>query len=175
MFQASTPVNALPPGEPGPCRSCMRIDASQVWSGRRGTLLLVGLALAASVHLVAKASGGADTSATPSTLMSGSASAFHRAFSSLSEWLHDLTPSRRAANRELLKAAERWDLNRVRELVTSGEANVNARNDSAGWTALFFAVYADDVETVRALLERGADVNIEAKEVGSIALATRAC
>lgn len=136
-------------------------------------MLLAGLALALCVPLAARASGGASASAAPRTSPSVSTSVPSSALSRLSARLHDLTPSGRAATRELLKAAERWDLERVRELATGGEPNVNARNDSAGWTALFFAVYADDPSTVRVLLERGADVNIHANESGSVPLANR--
>jgi len=130
------------------------------------------LAFAALVPQVAEASDGASTSAAPKTFTTASTSALDRAFSSLSARLHDLSPSGRAANREFLTAAERWDLKRVRELATSGEPNVNARSDSAGWTALFFAVYTDDLPTVRVLLERGADVNIHENESGSVTLAS---
>jgi len=151
----------------------MRIESSQSRFGRRAVLLLACMAFAGSVPLVAEASGAANASAAPKALTTASTSVPGGVFWRLSAWLHDLTPSGRAANRELLTAAEKWDLERVRELATSGEPNVNARNDSAGWTALFFAVYADDLATVRVLLERGADVNIYANETGSVALATR--
>jgi len=150
---------------------CAR-TASQARFPRRGSLLIVGWAIAAAVPLVAEATVGADTFAAHKALTCASSSVPNGALSSLSARLHDLTPSGRAANRELLTAAERWDLERVRALATSGEPNVNARSDSTGWTSLFFAVYADDLPTVHVLLDRGADVNIHENESGSVALAT---
>ena len=164
-------IHSGPPGEPDTYRPCVRIEASQPGFGRRGILLFAGLALAAFVPQVAEAFDCANTSAAAKTANTASTAAFDRAFSSLSARLHDLTPSGRAATRAFLTAAERWDLERVRELATGGEPNVNARSDSAGWTALFFAVYADDLPTVRVLLNRGADVNIHENESGSVALA----
>jgi len=159
-------------GESDTYRSCARMHASQAWFGRRGTLLLSSLALATLVPLVAEASDGTKASAATNTSNTASTSAFGAAFSSLSARLHDLTPSGRAATRELLTAAERWELERVRGLATRGEPNLNARSDSAGWTALFFAVYADDLPSVRVLLERGAGANIHENESGTVALAT---
>jgi ankyrin repeat protein len=127
--------------------------------------------MAACLLSVANAAVGADTVAAPGAPASVSNSALDGTLSSLSARLHDLTPSGRAASRELLKSAERGDFGRVRELATSGEPNVNARNDS-GWTALFFAVRADDLASVRLLLERGADPSLRENEIGSVALAT---
>ena len=81
-------------------------------------------------------------------------------------FLHRLMPAGRAASRDLLQAAERKDFESVRALAASGDANVNAENP-LGWTALTYAVDADDAQSVRLLLELGADPNTREHATGS--------
>jgi ankyrin repeat protein len=64
---------------------------------------------------------------------------------------------------ELLEAAQRGDFERARELASRTRRELNASTEY-GWTALTFAVRADDVASVRLLLERGAEANIREKE-----------
>lgn len=59
----------------------------------------------------------------------------------------------------LHEAAGRCDTNEVRRLISEG-ADLNAQ-DGQGMTALHAAAYGGCVETVRALLEAGADPTLE--------------
>jgi ankyrin repeat protein len=67
----------------------------------------------------------------------------------------------------LLNAANKGDNPKVSELLAQG-ANVNAQNDS-GSTPLIEAVYGNHIETVKLLLEKGADPNLRKKD-GATAL-----
>ena len=58
---------------------------------------------------------------------------------------------------ELLEAARKGDVRKVRELLDRG-ANVNAR-DEYGWTPLHLAAYRGYAEVARLLLDRGANVD----------------
>jgi len=64
-----------------------------------------------------------------------------------------------ASGSELLEAAARGDVARVRALVQMNAASINSR-DTSGRTALLLAVLHRHESVVRALLEGGADPNI---------------
>jgi uncharacterized protein len=66
---------------------------------------------------------------------------------------------REGVNEQLLQAAERGDLDTIRELFKEG-VNINVQ-DSKGRTATMIATYSNDVETAKVLIEAGADVNIQ--------------
>jgi len=61
-------------------------------------------------------------------------------------------------NQQLIAAAERGDVDAVRNLLTQG-ANINAQ-DARGRTAIMAATHKNQVEVVRALIELGADINV---------------
>jgi Ankyrin repeats (3 copies) len=67
--------------------------------------------------------------------------------------------ARAASDSELLQAAARGDVARVRSLVQMNAASINAR-DTRGRTALLLAVLHRHESVVRALLQGGADPNI---------------
>ena len=64
----------------------------------------------------------------------------------------------------LIDAAENGDFAQVKALIEAG-TDVNAAQDSAGWTALDWAVYKTHPEMVQALLKAGAQVNGRAMEI----------
>ena len=63
---------------------------------------------------------------------------------------------------DLADAAEAGDMAAVRSLLDSG-ADVNAAQRN-GSTALHWAIYRDDAETVDLLIDRGADVTVKTRE-----------
>jgi len=63
---------------------------------------------------------------------------------------------------ELHDAAERGDVNRVKQLLNAG-VDVNAKNNDYGSTALIVTSTVGHTEVVKILLEKGADVNSENK------------
>jgi ankyrin repeat protein len=69
-----------------------------------------------------------------------------------------LSASAQSAGEELLAAARKGDIERVRALLDGG-VDVNSKS-RYGATALSFACDRGNVEMVRLLIERGADVNI---------------
>ena len=73
-----------------------------------------------------------------------------------------------AEHAELWAAAERGDLGGVRSLIRSASvgASIQAKNEH-GWDALMFAVYGGHVETVRLLLELGANPNTKERDSGN--------
>jgi ankyrin repeat protein len=76
-------------------------------------------------------------------------------------------PPAAAADQALITAAGKGDNAKINELLGGG-ANVNAQND-AGGTALMEAVYNNHPETVKLLLEKGADPDLRKKD-GATAL-----
>lgn len=58
----------------------------------------------------------------------------------------------------LMEAAEKGNIKEMERLIAAG-ADVNAKNDRAGWTPLSRAVYNGRVDVARLLIEKGADVN----------------
>jgi hypothetical protein len=72
------------------------------------------------------------------------------------------------ANEELLAAARKSDVEKVRALLAKG-ADVNAKSPY-GATPLFFACDRGNAEVVRVLLENGADVNVRDKFYGATPL-----
>jgi ankyrin repeat protein len=131
------------------------------------TLVVVALIVTAGIPSWGRPAGNPEPAVSPTSAARSNADQRVLHLDDMGNFLRQLTPSRRAASRELLKAAERKDFERVRALAASGKADVNAKNDH-GWTALTFAVMADDIGTVRLLLERGADPNTRENDSGSV-------
>jgi ankyrin repeat protein len=73
----------------------------------------------------------------------------------------------RSASAELLQAAAHNDFECMREIASAGKGDVNASAED-GWTALIFAVRADDAAAVRLLLQQGADPNVHERDSGII-------
>ncbi|WP_265024282.1 ankyrin repeat domain-containing protein [Wolbachia endosymbiont (group A) of Epagoge grotiana] len=65
-------------------------------------------------------------------------------------------------DKELLMAAEKGDLEKVRDSIIRG-ANVNAQ-DSQGWTPLFWAIQNNNFNIVELLLDNSADIKVKDNE-----------
>ncbi len=59
----------------------------------------------------------------------------------------------------LIKAASRGDIETAQKLVKNG-ANIN-KKDRSGYTPLMWAIYSHQVETVKAFIQMGADIEIK--------------
>ena len=70
-------------------------------------------------------------------------------------------PSNPEADRALLDAAEKGNIEAVKLLLINNGADVNAKNDRGGWTPLHYAASETDgyKEVVELLIAKGADVN----------------
>jgi ankyrin repeat protein len=59
----------------------------------------------------------------------------------------------------LSKAARDGNMNKINDLISSG-GNINERDPIWGWSSLQYAVYYNQTEAVRLLIEKGANLNI---------------
>jgi ankyrin repeat protein len=59
----------------------------------------------------------------------------------------------------LAKATKDGDINKISDLISSG-GNINEREHKAGWSLLHYAVYYNQIDAVKFLSEKGANVNI---------------
>jgi ankyrin repeat protein len=67
-------------------------------------------------------------------------------------------PQATAQVNDLIDAAHKGDLSRIRALLAAG-ADVNSKTEDRGATALTYASSAGQVEVVRALIDAGATLN----------------
>ena len=59
----------------------------------------------------------------------------------------------------LAKATKDGDINKLSDLISSG-GNINERERKAGWSLLHYAIYYNQIDAVKFLIEKGANVNI---------------
>lgn len=70
----------------------------------------------------------------------------------------------------LAKAVEDVDTTKIKELISKGGANVNYQESRFGNTLLMMAIFNSQYESVKALLELGADPNLANKYRGTTAM-----
>jgi ankyrin repeat protein len=77
--------------------------------------------------------------------------------------LMDNTPRDPAKDKELLKAAQKGDVSRVKKLLAEG-ADINSADPENGGTPLHWASNKDQQKVINCLLEQGADINAVDKD-----------
>ena len=65
----------------------------------------------------------------------------------------------------LIEAIKNNDTNQINFILKNKKTNINAK-DKDGWTALIWASCKGDLETVKLLIDNGADINLISKYTG---------
>jgi ankyrin repeat protein len=94
------------------------------------------------------------------------------------EWMRDYNPDEDDVAIALILAMKYGDWQSVQALLPI-QPDVNARDGNGDWTLLMYAVHEESLDTVKMLVEAGADVNLrgsfEPEEDFALNLAAHAC